>query len=528
MRKPITLVLFLLAGIVAGGAPARAQSFGKNKVNYESHEWKIYRSPHYDVHYYFDDDLLLEEIVSEAESGYVELSQRLDHEIRQRIPMVLYATHAAFQRTNIQPTELPPGVGAFAEPFMFRLVLPVDTPPDQRYKVMRHEIVHIFQFDILFGGSLQRTVRGFPPLWFMEGMASYLADDEDTMDQMVIRDAVVNNLLPSIDEMSRYGFLTYRYGHAVFDFIEQEWGDEGLRSLLFEVKKALLANNVDKALRDAFGIDVQTFDRRFARYLRRRYLPILTRKRSPDEYGKEIGLRRPERFTFSPALSPSGDLVAAIGTPGLEADLLIFSAKDGKLIRNLTRGFTTRWDYLSADIFQGKREVSWSPPRRRGGRLRGQGRPPCPADLRPPHRTAPRADPVQGDRRHRLAGLLTGRAVDRLLRQSGRPVGHLPLQPGNRGHRKPHPRSLRRFQPHLVGGRQAGALQPPDRRLREDLRGRGRRPRKEDPAHGRSGLRPATDFFRRWQVRLLLVGPGVPTASSTFTGWNWRRPGSSG
>ncbi len=361
MRKSMIPILFLVAASLVGGLPAAAQSFGKNKINYGQHDWKTYRSPHYDVHYYFDDDLLLEEIVSEAESGYADFSQRLGHEIRQRIPMVLYSTQAAFQRTNIQPVELPGSVLAFAEPFMFRLVLPVDTPPDQRYKTMRHEIAHIFQFDILFGGSLQRTVRGSPPLWFMEGMASYLADDEDTMAQMAIRDAVVNNLLPSINEMSRYGYLTYRYGHAVFDFIEQEWGDEGLRSLLFEVKKALLARNMDKVFRDAFGIDVQTFDRRFARYLRRRYLPILTSKRSPDEYGKEIGLRRPDQYTFSPALSPSGDLVAAIGVPSLEADLLIFSAKDGKLMRNLTRGFTTRWDFLTVNLHGGKKEVSWSP-----------------------------------------------------------------------------------------------------------------------------------------------------------------------
>jgi len=58
-------------------------------------------------------------------------------------------------------------------------------------------------------------------------MASYLAKDEDSLDQMVIRDAVVNNILPPVQQLNQLSFLTYRYGHAIFDFIEQEHGRKG-------------------------------------------------------------------------------------------------------------------------------------------------------------------------------------------------------------------------------------------------------------------------------------------------------------
>lgn len=360
MRRYHRSILFSLALMGLVITPAAAQ-FGQNKINYDRFEWKTYKAPHFDVYYYFESDAMLREVVSEAESAYLDIGKRLDHEISQRIPMILYRTHGDFQRTNIQFRELPEAVGAFAEPFMFRLVLPVDSPPERRYRLIRHEMVHIYQFDILYSGSLQRTVRGQPPLWFMEGMASYIGDDEDSMDQMAIRDAVVNNLMPSIRQLNSYGYLTYRYGHAVFDFIEETWGEEGLRQLIFEVRKALMARNLDKAFRDAFGIDVPTFDRRFSRFLRRRYLPILTSKRAPDEYGPEIGVHKPGVYTFSPALSPSGDLVAALATPSLELDLLILSTKDGKVQRNLTKGFTNRYQYLIAEVFSGKRDLTWSP-----------------------------------------------------------------------------------------------------------------------------------------------------------------------
>lgn len=356
-RRLMMLALLLL---LVASFPANAQ-FGKNKINYERHDWQVYEAPHFDIYYYFEDEATLIELVSEAESAYAEFARRLDHDVSRRIPLILYETHADFLRTNVELVQLPEAVGAFAEPFQFRMVLPIDDPRFARYRLLRHELIHVFQFDILFGGSLRRTLEGQAPLWFMEGMASYLADDENSFDQMAIRDAVVNNLMPSIENMSRLGFLTYRYGHAVFDFIESEFGPEGLKNLLFEVRKALLAQNIEKAFRDAFNMTVPEFDRRFARFLRKRYLPILTDKRSPDEYGKEIGLTKPGRYTFSPTLSPSGELIAALATPGLELDVVVLSARNGEVLRNLTKGFTSEYESIVTGAFDGQRDLSWAP-----------------------------------------------------------------------------------------------------------------------------------------------------------------------
>ncbi len=352
----------LLAACVVLAPVAQAQYFGKNKITYTDFEWKVYRSPHFEVHYYQGMEDLIEEVVDELESAYLDISHILDHELREPTPVILYRTHAEFAQTNILLQEIPDAVGGFSEPFQNRLVIPIDDPPDKRYKLARHELTHIFQFDILYAGSLRRALRGQAPLWFVEGMASYIADDEDSFDQMVIRDAVVNNLMPSIREMSFYGFLSYRYGHAVFDFIEQEFGPERFRALVFDFRQVLLAQNMEKVFRDALGLSLEAFDRRFARFLRRRYLPVLTSTRSPDEYGEEVGIARRGVFTMSPTLSPSGELVAALSSPSrLELDVVVLSARDGELIRNVTRGFTNRWERIVTGAFEGKRDVTWSP-----------------------------------------------------------------------------------------------------------------------------------------------------------------------
>ena len=94
-------------------------------------------------------------------------------------------------------------------------------------ELMLHELTHIFQYHMLFGGrSGQGRGRRAPPTWFMEGMASYMAKDESARDKMYLRDAVVNDRIPSVTSSLVGGFFAYRFGHAVFDYIEERWGKE--------------------------------------------------------------------------------------------------------------------------------------------------------------------------------------------------------------------------------------------------------------------------------------------------------------
>ncbi|HET6373957.1 MAG TPA: hypothetical protein VFG76_11665, partial [Candidatus Polarisedimenticolia bacterium] len=264
------LALAIIVAVwAASGSQAVAQFgyFGKNKVRYLDFDWKVYRAPHFDVYYYPEEEVFLERLVSYMESSYLYLSKTLDHEPKFRIPLIYYKTHGEFEQTNITLEFIQEFVGAFAEPLEKRMVLPIDQPPDKLSKLVTHELTHIFEYSILFQDSAGRAIRGNPPGWLMEGLASYLAKDEETLDVMVIRDAVVNGLLPPITQVRGVTYLTYRYGHAAFDFIEQEFGTEGIRTFLSEYRKLLLTSNIEKAIKESFGMEAEEFDRKFKRYL---------------------------------------------------------------------------------------------------------------------------------------------------------------------------------------------------------------------------------------------------------------------
>jgi WD40 repeat protein len=339
--------------------------FGQNKIAYRKFDWHVYHSPHFNVHYYTAEESSLQKVVSFAESDYDDVSRFLNYQIKEPIPLIFFATHSAFEQNNIILDFIPEGVGAFASPVRFRMVMPIDDPDGETIAIMRHELTHIFQYHMLFQGSLARALSSGPPTWFLEGMASYVGRDETVRDTMFLRDAVVNDIIPPITRVNIEGFFAYRFGHAVFSFIEDRWGHEGFLDFLFEMRNTL-GGRVDRAVKKAFKLEPEEFDIEFRRWLRKKYLPTLIETGEPSDFGRVFHVKQ-EHSTYetSPVASPSGDLVAAFSAYHGKIDVVLFDARKRTFIRNLTKPFSSRYQYLVAQELQiGRRlgrDLAFSP-----------------------------------------------------------------------------------------------------------------------------------------------------------------------
>lgn len=343
----VALALGCVLVAAVAGAPVEAQ-FGKNKIQYRDFDWKIYHSPHFDIHYYEAEAAQLEKMASLAESAYDRLTREFDHQISEPIPLIYYQTHSAFEQNNIILNFIPEGVGAFASPVRNRMVLPIDLEDGELFALVMHELTHIFQYDILYRGKLTRSIAGNAPQWFMEGMASYMAKDESTSDKMFLRDAVVNDSIPSILQRGVSGFLAYRFGHATFDYIEERWGKEGFRDLLYEFRNTF-GGRAERAVERAFKIEAEDFDLDFRRWLRKKYLPQLVETGEPSDFGRPFRDEKGEiQSAISPAASPSGDLVAAFAVTRGDLDIVLFDTRTRRPIANLTKGFTDDYQYMVA------------------------------------------------------------------------------------------------------------------------------------------------------------------------------------
>jgi Tol biopolymer transport system component len=341
--------LVVLVALLVLAKPA--YPFGQNKIVYDTFKWNVYHSTHFDVYFYDEERDSLQRVVDAAETAYLDLSQKFNYQISKKIPLIYYATHSAFEQTNVILNFIPEGVGAFAEPARNRMVLPIDMPDDELLELITHELTHIFEYEILFQGKFGKNITANPPQWMMEGLASFMAQDEDSRDRMVLRDAVVNDRIPRVSQGAG-GYFAYRFGHSVFKYMVETYGWEGLRDFIYEYRNTL-GNNIDRALKRAFNVTPEEFDTRFRTWLRKQYLPALVAKGEPQEYGDVFRIS-PDNYTsneISAVPSPSGDLLAAFTTYKEDVDVVLFNIPERRLLKNLTRGYTSEYEYPIVQSF---------------------------------------------------------------------------------------------------------------------------------------------------------------------------------
>ena len=365
------LVLLLVAGTAL---ESHAQSqfnpyYGKNRVKYDHFDWHIYTTDHFEIYYYPELEEHLERVASYAESAYEKISADLRHDLAEKVPLVVFKTHSEFEQQNIIPSDIPEGVLAFAEPQRGRMVLPIDEPPDQLYRLITHELTHRFEFDIIPRSLIRRSV----PLWVDEGLADHMAGYWRPLDLMLLRDVAVADIVPKMSEFNEYGGFTsprlvYNLGHAAFEFIESRWGKEGIQQYLFSLRKNVIGGGGD-AFDDAFRLTAEEFDQEFDKYIKDRFKPFRDKER-PSDYGRNLApdpqrTKYPAVYSIEP--SPSGELIAAMASNRKdgELDILLISSEDGEVIRNLTDGFSLNYgfDYITTPLtrFNTAPWVSWSP-----------------------------------------------------------------------------------------------------------------------------------------------------------------------
>src|SRR2546425_4418796 len=222
--------------VLAGTAPLVAQYFGQNKVQYRTFDFQIIQTEHFEVYYYPAERVAALDAARIAERWYARLSRVLHHEFQGRKPIILYASQSDFQQTNIVDAS-GEGLGGVTEFFKHRLVLPFTGSYEELEHVIGHEMVHQFQYDVFsrgrIGAGVQTLVNVNPPLWFMEGMAEYLSRGPiHNHTPRWLRDASLRGHLPTTRQLTYDEVFPYYFGHAIWAYIGEKWGDEAIGEIL--------------------------------------------------------------------------------------------------------------------------------------------------------------------------------------------------------------------------------------------------------------------------------------------------------
>lgn len=338
MLRRFALLAAIMLG-TAGASDLHAQYFGQNKVQYDTFEFEVLETPHFLIYYYENEASAAAEVARMAERWYQRLSTVLQHDLRGQQHVILYADHPDFRQTNAIEGQIGEGTGGVTEALKRRIVLPLAGPLAETDHVLGHELVHAFQFDITTQGS-GSSVFELPgalrlPLWFMEGMAEYLSvGSDDPHTAMWIRDALINDSLPTIRDLDNPDFFPYRYGEALWAYIAGRYGDFVIGDIL---KSAGLSGNPGTAFSQVLGASAQSLSEEWHQSIRDDYQPLLETMEPLEGIGRRIFTDNAGDVNVSPALSPDGTRVVFFSERDLFAiDMYVADVATGQVLGKIT------------------------------------------------------------------------------------------------------------------------------------------------------------------------------------------------
>ena len=300
MYRRVGHLILIAVLLSASTVQAQFYYFGRNKVQYTRFEWNVLKTDHFDIYYYPEMKDLAERGASFAEEAYAGLQTRFNHTLGGRVPLIFYSSHLHFQQTNTTGGFLPEGIGGFFEFLKGRVVLPSDGSSAQFRHVIRHELVHVFMHSKV-GRVLtdhRKPQDRYPPLWFIEGLAEYWSTEWDSQAEMVLRDAVLNDIAVGVSAMDRiYGsFLMYKEGQALLQYIGQKYGEEKILLLLENFWKS---GSFEEIFRMTIGKTYEEFDREWMYALKKRFYPLLAGFDAPSRVSVNLTT---EGYNFKPVV----------------------------------------------------------------------------------------------------------------------------------------------------------------------------------------------------------------------------------
>ncbi len=334
--RGLFLHIWMLIFILAALPHLHGQEyFGKNKPRYTSFDFEVSRSPHFEFYTYTKNNDLKEHVIRLTEEWYHLHQAVLRDTFNQLNPVIFYNNHADFQQTNAIFGTVGVGTGGVTEGFKNRVIMPFTMINQQTDQVLAHELVHAFQYDmILNGDSTSLQSLGNLPLWMVEGMAEYLSIGRvDPFTSMWMRDAFLNDDIPTIKELSNPKYFPYRYGQAFWSFFSGYFGDDKIKDLFMMTAQYGLDIAVDSVL----NLSTETLSGMFTESMKTHYRKMLGEGAKETPVGTRIlSDENAGRMNISPVLSPNGRYLIFFSDKNLfTTDLYLADARNGKIIRKV-------------------------------------------------------------------------------------------------------------------------------------------------------------------------------------------------
>ncbi len=316
------LLILILAVFLGSSLPpeqARAQfyngsqmTFGKNRVQFNNFYWTFYRFKNFDTYFYIGGQDIAAFVGKTGDAEIATIEKLLDFRTDGRLQFIIFNKLSDLKQTNIglETTELQGNTGGITRIVGNKVLIYFDGNHDHLRQTLRAGVTQVLLEQLMYGGNIKDRLQSSYllnlPVWFTQGLVSYVSRGWTVDDDNRMRDLVLAGKLRKFNQLVETDELFA--GHSLWHFLIESYGEASVSNLVYMTR---INRNVESGMNYVFGLSVREVTRNWLAYYEKFYLNADNGRNLPD--GESLLKKsRKSRVYSQVRISPDGRKVAYV------------------------------------------------------------------------------------------------------------------------------------------------------------------------------------------------------------------------
>ncbi|HWY38043.1 MAG TPA: hypothetical protein VNY73_05760, partial [Bacteroidia bacterium] len=233
------------------------QEFGKSRVQYQPFYWTYFGFERYQVYLYEGCQELSKYVAYRTEYHLKDLEKRLDHQIDDKLQILVYSNQGDFRQTNLGlSADVTTNTGGTTKIVGTKVSVYFTGNHADLDKQIRAGIAEVLINDLMYGGRTRDVIRNSAmlvvPDWFKNGLISYLSEPWNTDLDNLVNDGINNDRYFNFNKLSPKENIIA--GHALWQYVADTYGESSVANILYMTK---VSRNIENAFLFIIGSNTQ-------------------------------------------------------------------------------------------------------------------------------------------------------------------------------------------------------------------------------------------------------------------------------
>lgn len=229
----ILILLGCCSNLWAQRYPSQEQ-FGKNRVQYKTFTWKIFRTTNFEIYHYQGGTALAKLTAQYAESEFDRITDVLGWTPYNRVKIFLYNSPAELEQSNMGLSTQDNLEDRKLDLAQSRVEVAYTGDQVGFKKKLVNDISLLFVYDMLYGGNMKEALQSSllltVPEWFMTGTAAYISEGWSPELSDYMRDFFKNRNVKKPTLLT--GKDATLVGHSIWNYIAERYGKDKISDIL--------------------------------------------------------------------------------------------------------------------------------------------------------------------------------------------------------------------------------------------------------------------------------------------------------